>query len=59
MVPRLYVHIRIGDVFFQCAWYFPEAVSTPDLGSYNIEVGGLNFYIQANWDLYGQDCLMY
>jgi hypothetical protein len=40
----------------QCDFYFP-GVSTGD--NYNIQVGDLNYLIQAIWNLYYQDCLIY
>ena len=45
--------VENGD---QCAWYFPD---TPAGENYNLQVGSLNYLIQANWNLYYGDCLMY
>ena len=41
----------------QCAWYFPEAVKVGSY-SYNLQIGSLKYYIQANWNPSKKACLM-
>ena len=35
-----------------------DAITSPDQSMYNIQVGGLNYYIQANFNLKTQTCSM-
>ena len=46
--------VENGD---QCAWYFPNAVSTGTY-SYNLVIGTAKYYVQANWNLSKSLCTM-